>query len=120
MALLEAVFSAVLIAVVMWGILSPGLAPIGNMSRHLSEVLVWDPEAITDNIWTVLEIEWSMTVVQSVVFFGLFACRMEVMREGWELIYLFPRLLKRPNLSVALFGQGTRYTVTLSIGAYLY
>ncbi|KAN0079864.1 Pheromone A receptor domain containing protein [Tylopilus felleus] len=74
MAILEAVSSAVLISVVMWGVLSPGLAPIRNMSRDLSEVLVWDPEAIIKTVRT------------SFVFFGLFACRMEVVRKGWELI----------------------------------
>lgn len=58
MAILEAVSSAVLISVVMWGVLSPGLAPIRNMSRDLSEVLVWDPEAIIKTVRTVLEIEW--------------------------------------------------------------
>ena len=106
MALLEAVFSAVLVAVVMWVALSPGLTPIGNMSRDLSEVLIWGPEGITNTIRTVLEIEWSVAVVQSVVFFGLFACRMEVMREGWELVHSFLQLLRRPHPSV-MFGRGT-------------
>ncbi|KAH0834105.1 pheromone A receptor-domain-containing protein [Lanmaoa asiatica] len=105
MALLEAVFSAFLVAVVMWGVLFPGLAPIGNMPRHLSEVLIRGPDAITDNIRTVLKIEWSVTVVQSIVFFGLFACRMEVAHEGWERIRSFLRLLKRSNPSV-MPGQG--------------
>lgn len=122
MAVLEAVFSAILICVVMWGTLSPGLAPIGYMPRHLSEVLVWGPEAMIDNIRTVLEIEWSVTVVQSVVFFGLFACRMEVVRNGWELICSFLRSLTRSNLAVILFGKGIamRYGCRiLSTGTWL-
>ena len=105
MALLEALSSAILVVVVMWVVLSPGLAPIGNMSRDLSEVLAWGPEAITDTVRTVLEIEWSVTVVQSVVFFGLFACRTEVVCEGWEMIRSFLQLLRRWNPSVVL-GRG--------------
>ena len=106
MALLEAVFSAILLAVVMWVVLSPGLAPIGNMPRDLSEVLVWGPGAITDTVRTVLEIEWSVAVVQSVVFFGLFVCRMEVVREGWKLVHSFLQSLRRPSPSV-MPGRGT-------------
>lgn len=117
MALLEAALSAVLVAVVMWGVLFPGLAPIGNMTRHLSEVLILGPDAITNNIQTVLEVEWSVTVVQSVVFFGLFACRMEVVREGWEQIRSSLRLQKRLDPSV---GQGTStgYAGSLLIETY--
>lgn len=124
MALLEAVFSALLVAVVMWGVLLPGMTPIGNMTRHLSEVLVWGPDAITNDIRTVLMIEWSVTVIQSIVFFGLFACRMEFVREVWEQIRSSLRPLRRPDSSVTL-GQGTselsstRYAETMSIGAYL-
>lgn len=120
MALLEAVFSALLVVAVMWGVLSSGTAPIG----HLSEVLVWGPDGITNNIQTVLEIEWSVTVVQSTVFFGLFACRMEVVREAWEQIRSFLRLLRRQEPSEML-GQGTSeqsstgYAEALSIRAHL-
>jgi hypothetical protein len=106
MALLEAVFSAVLVAIVMWVALSPGLTPIGNMSRDLSEVLIWGPEAITDTVRTELEIEWSVTVVQSVLFFGLFACRIEVVHEGRELVRSFLQLLRRPHPS-AMLGRDT-------------
>lgn len=124
MALLETLFSAVLITVVMWGVLSPGLSPIGSMSRNLSKVRIWGPEVITTTVRTGLEIEWSVTVVQSVVFFGLFACRMEVAREGWELICSFLRRLKRSSSSAAL-EQGTSEKSStrcaeLLIGAYLF
>lgn len=105
MALLEALSSAILAVVVMWVVLSPGLAPIGNMSRDLSQIPIWDAEAITNTVRTVLEIEWSVTVVRSVAFFGLFACRMEVVCEGWELVRSFMQLLRRSNPSV-MFGRG--------------
>ncbi|KAF8553270.1 STE3-domain-containing protein [Imleria badia] len=114
MALLEAVLSAVLVSVVMWGVLSLGLGPIGDMSRDLSEIRIWSPEGITDTVRTGLEIEWLVTVIQSVVFFGLFACRMEVVREGWELIRSFLRLLKWPNSSATL-GQGASEKSSTSI-----
>ena len=123
MALLEAVLSAVVVAVVMWGVLSPGLAPTGKMPRNLNEVLAWGPEAIPSNVRTVLEIEWSVTVVQSAVFFGLFACRMEVVREGWELIRSFVQLL-RTSIPFVTFERGTsdqsltRYA-KLWVGEYL-
>ncbi|KAF8439985.1 GPCR fungal pheromone mating factor [Boletus edulis BED1] len=105
MALLEAVLSAALIAVVMWGVLSPGLAPIRYMSRNLSEVLVRGPEAITNTVQIVLVIEWSMAVVQSIVFFGLFACRMDVVRDGWALIRSFLQTLRGFNPS-GILGRG--------------
>ena len=123
MALLEAVLSAASTAVVMWGVLYPGLAPMEDMSRHLNEVLVWPPEAMNDNVWTVLETEWSVTVIQSVIFFGLFTCRMGVVREGWELIRAFLRSPGGQNLSVTP-GQGasvrstTRYVKKILIGTH--
>lgn len=110
-------FSAVLIAIDMWDVLSAGLAPMGNMSRHLSDVGIWNSEMVTGKVQTVFEIEWSVTVVQSVVFFALFACRMEVVFQGLELFHSFLRFFKRQSPSVTSRqdvseGSFTRYAET--------
>ncbi|KAG9310933.1 hypothetical protein JVU11DRAFT_8806 [Chiua virens] len=106
MALVEATLSAVLIAAAMWDVLSPGLAPIGTISRRLSEVRVRGADAITTNTRMVLKIEWLVTVLQSVVFFSLFALRMEVLRGRWRQIRWLLRLFIRLDVS-ATYENGT-------------
>jgi pheromone a factor receptor len=97
----------------MWGVLHSGLSPIERMSRNLSEVRVWGPDELTGSVRTVLMVEWSLTVVQSLVFFGLFICRMEVLREGWEFVQSLLRSFRRPASPITLEqGSSARSSFT--------
>ncbi|KIJ05504.1 hypothetical protein PAXINDRAFT_93390 [Paxillus involutus ATCC 200175] len=105
MALLELVLSTVVTTVVMWHTLSPGLAPLVDMPRHLNQVLMWGSDAMTDTIETVLMVEWIAVVVQSAVFFGLFACRIEVLHQAWHAVRPFRQLFRKRH-GDAFLGQG--------------
>ena len=75
MAVSEVLLSMAMAILRMWYTLTPGLVPIQETSRNLSEVLVLGADAMTTSIRAVLLIEWTVVVVQSALFFGLFALR---------------------------------------------
>ncbi|KAF9238460.1 pheromone A receptor-domain-containing protein [Melanogaster broomeanus] len=104
MAVSEVVLSIVLTAIAMWYTISQGLAPMADMSRHLDEVLMWGSEAMTDTIRIVLMAEWTGVVAQSVLFFGLFACRMEVLSHASRMVRQFPHQFGKRH-GDALFGR---------------
>lgn len=82
MAVLEALVSMVMVVLRMWYTLAPGLVPMEETSRNLSEVLVWGADAMTTSVRTVLLVEWTGIVVQSALFFGLFALRMDFIHHA--------------------------------------
>ncbi|KAI6106636.1 GPCR fungal pheromone mating factor [Pisolithus croceorrhizus] len=82
MAVLQVLFSIVTDALGMWYILSSGLLPFSEMSRNFDEVLVWDSGAITGTVRAVLLVEWIGLMVQSALFFGLFALRKDFIDQS--------------------------------------
>ncbi|KAF9221766.1 STE3-domain-containing protein [Gyrodon lividus] len=105
MAVLEVVLSSILATVAMWYTLSPGLAPMADMPRHLNEVLMWGSDAMTDATGNMLMVEWTGVVLQSAVFFGLFACRMEALHQAWEAVRPFRQFFRKRH-GDAWSGQG--------------
>ncbi|KIK94948.1 hypothetical protein PAXRUDRAFT_780740 [Paxillus rubicundulus Ve08.2h10] len=116
MALLELGLSIALTTVTMWYTLSPGLAPLADMPRHLNQVLMWGPDAMTGTIETVLMVEWIGVVVQSAVFFGLFACRTGVLHQAWHIVRPFRELFRNRH-GDAFLGQGIAIRSSTSTSA---
>ncbi|KAL4061748.1 pheromone A receptor-domain-containing protein [Scleroderma citrinum] len=82
MAVLEVVLSMAMTALRMWYTLTPGLVPVEESSRNLGEVLVWDADAMSERVRVLLLVEWAGVVIQSALFFGLFALRMDFIRQA--------------------------------------
>ena len=91
MAVLEVLLSMVMVVLRMWYTLAPGLVPIEETSRNLGEVLVWGADAMTTSVRMVLLVEWTGIVVQSALFFGLFALRMDFINHAIEQVSGAPR-----------------------------
>ena len=90
MAVLEALVSMVMVVLRMWYTLAPGLVPMEETSRNLSEVLVWGADAMTTSVRVVLLVEWAGIVVQSALFFGLFALRMDFIHHAIDQVRAVP------------------------------
>ncbi|KIJ64363.1 hypothetical protein HYDPIDRAFT_112361 [Hydnomerulius pinastri MD-312] len=118
MAVLEVVSSVAMAVVAMWYTLSPGLVPMTDMSRHLNQVLMWGSDAMTDTIRTVLMVEWVGVVIQSAIFFGLFACRMETLNQAWRAVHPLRQLFSsRKRRGVTMFRQGMSMSSSMGTSA---
>ncbi|KAH7882761.1 pheromone A receptor-domain-containing protein [Phlebopus sp. FC_14] len=116
MAILEVALSITMMAVAMWYMLSPGLATMSDMSRNLDEVLIWGSDVMTGRIRMVLIVEWAGVVIQSFVFFGLFACRKDVVDQTWEAIDSCRRHFRRRRKVINL-GEGRSFNVSTDTSA---
>ncbi|KAL4070139.1 pheromone A receptor-domain-containing protein [Scleroderma yunnanense] len=94
MAILEVVLSMAMTALRMWYTLTPGLVPVEESSRNLGEVLVWDADAITERVRVLLLVEWAGVVIQSALFFGLFALRMDFIRQAIDQVRGAPEVFR--------------------------
>ncbi|KAI6002478.1 pheromone A receptor-domain-containing protein [Pisolithus orientalis] len=88
----------------MWYTLSPGLLPISKISRDFDEVLIWHSGAITETVGTVLLVEWIGVMVQSALFFGLFAFRKDFIKDCVDRMRAIPETIRRWVLRMR--GQG--------------
>lgn len=101
----------------MWYILSPGLLPISQISRNFDEVLIWHSGAITETVRTVLLVEWIGVMVQSALFFGLFAFRKEFIKGGVDQMRAIPETIRRWLLRMRRQGKmGHGFLIASSVG----
>ncbi|KAI5993240.1 pheromone A receptor-domain-containing protein [Pisolithus albus] len=94
MAVVQVLFSIVTAALGMWYTLSSGVLPFSKMSRNFDEVLIWDSNAITPTVRAVLLVEWIGVMVQSALFFGLFALRKDFIEKGVGQMRAMPDTVK--------------------------
>ncbi|KAL4079273.1 GPCR fungal pheromone mating factor [Scleroderma citrinum] len=74
MAILEVVLSMAMTALRVWYTLTPGLVSVGESWRNFGGD---HADAMTERVRVLLLVEWASIVVQSALFFGLFALRMD-------------------------------------------
>lgn len=94
LAVLQVLLSALMTVWEMWYTLSPGLVPLTEMSRNLGKISTWCSDTISWKMKTVLLVEWTSTIAQSALFFGLFAVRMDLLRHVTGRLQRVPAVLR--------------------------